>query len=222
MQQLILDIRPDAPAGFDNFLPGPNLEPLQALRERVRLPQSASPMTGEHVLYLWGEPGVGKSHLLRAWATASDAPCLTGGPLPDMDRPLLAVDDVQALDEEAQVRLFALLNNAREHGGRIVAAGPLPPARLAIRADLATRLAQGLVFRLQALSDADKAQALQVRAAARGMELEDELVRYMLLHCRRDLPHLLAIVDGLDTFSLSRKRSVSLGLLKTYLQTTPA
>lgn len=220
MQQLILDIRPDAPPGFDNFLPGPNLEPLLALQDRVGLPQSPSPFSGEHVLYLWGDPGVGKSHLLRAWASASQAAFLPGGPLPDLERPLLAVDDVQALDEAAQVRLFALLNNAREQGGRIVASGPLPPAQLNIRPDLATRLAQGLVFRIQALSDADKAQALQVRATARGMALEDELVRYMLLHCRRDLPHLLAIVDGLDTFSLSRKRPVSLGLLKAYLQTT--
>jgi DnaA family protein len=140
--------------------------------------------------------------------------------LPETDTALLAVDNVQALDADDQVRLFSLLNTAREQGGRVVAAGPLPPAKLAIRPDLATRLAQGLVFRLHPLSDTDKAHALAIRAESHGIKLGDNLIRHMLIHCRRDLPHLLATVDALDTFSLSRKRAVSLPLLKELLQSS--
>lgn len=215
MRQLILDIRPDAPPDFSNYLTGPNGEVVAALGA---MSAPAMPFSGEHVIYLWGEAGVGKSHLLQAWSAYSQAPYYPVGPLPEPETAMLSVDDVETLDEGDQVRLFSLLNAAREQGGRVVAAGALPPAQLAIRPDLATRLAQGLVFRIQPLSDMDKAVALGIRAESHGMHLGEDLIRYMLVHCRRDLPHLLATVDALDTLSLSRKRPVSLPLLKELLQ----
>jgi DnaA family protein len=139
-------------------------------------------------------------------------------PLPEPPVASLAVDDADRLSPEDQIRLFNLINAAREGTGQILASGPVPPGQLGLRPDLATRLAQGLVFRLSPLSDADKISALNIRAEARGLRLPEEVVRYLLTHCRRDLPNLLAIVDALDTYSLSRKRPVSLPLLKEILQ----
>lgn len=211
MRQLILDIRPDAPASFGNFLPGPNGEAVLALHDLARR------QGPEGVIYIWGETGVGKSHLLRAWAAATGAPP-PRHPLPETPPPFLAVDDVDDLAPDAQIRLFSLINAAREGEGVILAAGRLPPSRLALRPDLATRLAQGLVFRLLPLSDADKAAALSVRAEALGLRLPEEVIHYLLTHSRRDLPHLLAMVDALDAYSLSRKRPVSVPLLKEFLQ----
>jgi DnaA-homolog protein len=213
MRQLILDIRPDSPPDFNNYLPGPNTEVLAALRAHV--PGRAR----EPLLYLWGETGVGKSHLLQAWVRAARA-TLPGAhePLPEPPIPALAVDDVEALAADNQIALFSLINSAREQGGLLLVCGNLPPAQLELRSDLATRLAQGLVFRLLPLSDADKAAALSIRAEGRGLRLPEEVTRYLLTHCRRDLPRLLATVDALDTFSLSRKRPVSVPLLKELLQ----
>ncbi|MDP2787763.1 MAG: DnaA regulatory inactivator Hda [Pseudomonadota bacterium] len=211
--QLILDIRPDTLPGFDNFLPGPNAEALAAVREH------AAGLIQEPVLYLWGEAGTGKSHLFQAWCHATGAAPVF--PLPEPPQALVVVDDVDRLDAEDQIRLFSLINAAREGAGRVLATGPLPPAQLIelnVRPDLATRLAQGLVFRLHPLSDADKRAALTVRAESHGMRLPDEVLRYLLTHCRRDLPHLLTLVDLLDTHSLSRKRPVSLPMLKEILQ----
>lgn len=210
LNQLILDIRPDTPPGFDNYLPGSNAEALAAVREH------AGGLTREPVLYLWGEAGCGKSHLLQAWCAATGA--VLHAPLPEPPLAWIAVDAVDRLDAEDQIRLFSLINAAREGDGRVLVTGPLPPAQLAIRPDLATRLAQGLVFRLHLLSDADKHAALSVRAEARGLRLPDEVLRYLLTHCRRDLPHLLSLVDQLDACSLSRKRPVSLPMLKEILQ----
>jgi len=215
MRQLILDIRPDSPPDFSNYLPGPNVEVLAALRTHV--PGDAR----EPLLYLWGEAGVGKSHLLQAWTRAAGASLLPAGEtLPEPPISALAVDDVEALDADNQIRLFGLINSAREQGGLLLASGTLPPAQLALRPDLATRLAQGLVFRLLPLSDADKAAALVIRAEGRGLRLPEEVTRYLLTHTRRDLPRLLATVDALDTFSLSRKRPVSVPLLKEMLRLT--
>lgn len=165
---------------------------------------------------------MGKTHLLRAWSAFAGAAYLARGPLPDSETRMLAVDDVADLDAEDQRRLFSHLNRAREEGGRLLVAGPVPPVQLALRPDLQTRLAQGLVFRLHPLSDRDKAQAVGIRAEARGMHMSEELVRYMLGHCARDLPRLLATVDALDALSLSRKCMASLALLKELLHgTTP-
>ncbi len=217
--QLILDIRPDTQPGFDNYLPGPNAEALAAVREH------AAGKMQEPVMYLWGESGTGKTHLFQAWCRCTGAFAVS--PLPEPPQSLVVVDDVDRLAGDDPIRLFSLINAAREGNGRVLITGPLPPAQLpqlaqlALRSDLATRLAQGLVFRLQALSDADKRAALTVRAESHGLRLPDEVLRYVLTHCRRDLPHLLTLVDQLDTYSLSRKRPVSLPLLKEILQRRP-
>jgi len=214
--QLILDIRPDSPSSFDNFLAGPNAEALAAVREH------AANLTPEPVLYLWGETGTGKSHLVQAWCRAIGATPIY--PLPEPPQETVVVDDVDRLDGENQIHLFSLINAAREGTGRVLATGPLPPAQLidlqtlSFRPDLSTRLAQGLVFRLHPLSDIDKRAALGIRAESRGLRLPDEVVSYLLTHCRRDLPHLLMLVDQLDTHSLSLKRAVSLPLLKDILR----
>lgn len=216
MRQLILDIRPDAPPCFDNFLPGRNAEAVTALRHWS--------VGSEALIYLWGESGSGKSHLLQACVQAAreqGSPALYIGPgteLPEELPALLAVDAVDALSPEAQVSLFSLINRAREGEGRIVAAGELPPAQLPLRIDLTTRLGWGLVFALARLDETERAAALRARATARGMRLPDEVANYMLNHCRRDLPGLLATVDALDAYSLSHKRPVTLPLLREMLQ----
>lgn len=210
MRQLILDIRPDTPADFDNYLPGPNAEACATVRAH------AGGLGGEALLYLWGEAGTGKSHLLAAWARHTGA--VVAPPLPEQAVAWLAVDDVERLDAEAQIRLFTLVNAAREGVGRILVCASAPPGQLDLRPDLATRLAQGLVFRLSPLSEADRLAALCARAEAHGLHLPGEVARHLLTHCRRDLPHLLGLVDALDAYSLSRKRPVSLPLLKEVLQ----
>lgn len=218
MWQMILDVRPDAPPNFDNFLAGANEEAIVALR------RWAIDDPPDSMLYLWGDEGTGKTHLLRATQTHCQSlgePCrlIRGGQaLPDELSGLLLVDDVQHLDGMAQIALFNLINQAREGGGRVVVAGNAPPHALSLRQDLTSRLAWGLVFQLQPLSEADRLMALSSRAQARGMRLPDEVRHHLLTHCRRDLPHLLALVDGLDEYSLSRKRPLTLPLAREYLR----
>lgn len=218
MRQLILDLRPDAPPTLDNYLPAANWEALQCLRT------VAAGRAPDAVIYLWGPAGSGKTHLLRATVAArieqghTAAYVAAGQALPPVLPALLAVDDVQALEAPCQVELFNAIEQAREGGGVVLAAGEAPPGRLTLRPDLATRLAWGLVFALRPLGDADKRMALTERALARGMRLPPEVADYLLTHCRRDLPHLLALVDALDAYSLSHRRPVSLTLLKTMLQ----
>ncbi len=73
------------------------------------------------------------------------------------------------------------------------------------------------MLQLHALSDADKAAALHGHAAARGIALEGELIRYLLTHFDRDMGTQIAALDAVDRYSLQRKRPITLPLLKEAL-----
>ena len=220
MRQLALELGPSAVPAFDNFFPGRNMEAVSALHSL------ASGQSSEHFVYLWGERGCGRSHLLQAAAAAASSRGINaryvaaGEPLPagDSSVRMLAVDDVEKLDAQAQLEFFHLYNALRECQGAVLAAGNVAPARLQLRADLLTRLGWGLVFQVRALSDDDKRVALKRHAAARAFDLRDEIVEYLLRHLKRDLPSLMTVLDALDRYSLEAKRPITLPLLRELLQ----
>lgn len=211
MRQLALDLlQPRAPS-LDNFVAGRNAEALAALRRLAR----GEP--GERIVYLWGESGSGRTHLLAALANAPGAAWWS--PHDAQDAPgLSAVDDVDQLDAAAQIALFHRINAVRARpDAACVVAGPLPPARLALREDLRTRLAWGLVYHLHPLSDAEKAAALAAHAATRGVAVSDDLIPYMLTHLPRDMRTLVAALDALDAYALARHRALTVPLLREWL-----
>jgi len=224
MKQLALDLGVRRAPTLDNFVAGANGELVVLLRA------FAAGAGTERFVYLWGEPGSGRSHLLEAVAAAAAArgarACYLDAGATRIEREALAaaeciaIDNVEQLDGAAQLALFGAYNALRAGGGALIASGPAAPAQLALRGDVVTRLAWGLVFRVHPLSDDDKAQALAQHAAGLGLRLPQEVIDYLLRHARRDLPALIAIVDGLDRFSLESKRPVTLPLLKELLQET--
>lgn len=201
MQQLPLAISPAPAPTFDNFIEGANSEALLRVREL------AEGSLRETIVYLWGGPGSGRSHLLRS-ATARAAP----------ERQLVVADDVDALDQPAQISLFNAINLAREGRAAVLAAGNAPPAQLALRDDLRSRLGWGLVYQLKALTDDDKARHLRAEAERRGLRLPDEVIRYLLHHLPRDLPSLNSAIELLDRYSLSRQRHITLPLVREALK----
>jgi DnaA family protein len=215
MTQLLLNIAPDWVPTLDNFVVGRNIELHSALRHAL------AGTANERCFYLWGEAGSGKSHLLQAVveqarASGVSAICLCRA-VPQAAQ-VVAVDDVETLDDSAQIALFALYNQVRENGGMLLVSGTAAPAQLKLRDDLRTRLGWGLVYQVHGLNDAEKGQALQQHAQARGLELPHEVAQYLLRHGRRDLPALLAVLDALDTRCLRLKRGASVPLLKEVMQ----
>jgi len=221
MRQLALALTPQPEESFASFVPGRNSELLEALRGL------AEGSGNERFVYLWGATGSGRSHLLAAVAAAARAAgrctrALDGSASaselqavePDV---VLTIDAVERLDPSAQAALFGAFNRIREGRGALVASGSLPPAGLAVRSDLATRLGWGLVYVVQALSDEEKLEAMQARAHTLGFGLSAEIGNYLLRHGRRDLPSLLALVDLLDRHSLQAQRMVTLPLARTVL-----
>jgi len=197
MQQLPLGISPAREQDFANFVPGSNREAL------ARVIALATQTLEERIVYLWGTRGCGRSHLLAAAARTNPQ--------------LVIADDVQALDDRAQHALFLAINEARDGGPAVLAAGDAPPARLGLRADLASRLAWGLVYQLMPLTDADKAEHLKSLATARGLLLSDDVARYLLERLPRDLTSLGAVMEVLDRYSLMRQRPLTLPLVREAL-----
>ncbi|HEY6094371.1 MAG TPA: DnaA regulatory inactivator Hda [Gallionellaceae bacterium] len=220
MTQLLLGIAPEWSPSLDNFVAGRNVELLSALRHAL------DQTSAINSLYLWGDPGSGKSHLLQAavaWAQDASMPsCYLRGSMPDPatleDAQVVALDDVETLDEAAQIALFAVYNRLRESNGMLLVSGTAAPAQLQVRDDLRTRLGWGLVYQVQALNDDEKALALNQHAQARGFTLPPEVTQYLLRHGRRDLPALLAVLDALDAHCLRLKRAPSVPLLKEVMQ----
>jgi len=216
-EQLVLDLARAEPPTFANFVAGANREALAAL---AALAAGTSRETG---ILLWGAPGAGKSHLLRATALAADIAlrpviyCATPGDLPSGDETLPSLFVVDAIDcatEREQARLFTQVNRLAAMGGQWLAAAAVPPARLALREDLRTRLALGLVLEIVPLADDDKPAALAAYARERGFRLSDDVIVYLLAHGRRDMTSLVATLAALDRHSLATQRSITVPLLR--------
>jgi DnaA family protein len=141
MQQLPLEISPAADPDFASFLAGANGEALARVRDL------AAGALREAIVYLWGEPGSGRSHLLRAAARAHAG--------------LVVADDVERLDAAGQQALFAAINAAREGHGAVLAAGSAPPAALPLRL---TRFPRDLASLRGALEVLDRYSLIKQRA----------------------------------------------------------
>jgi DnaA family protein len=132
---------------------------------------------------------------------------------------LLVIDDVQRLDAEAQIALFRMFNSARFLGLALLLSGDAPPLQLVLREDLRTRIGQMLIYEIKALSDEEKAAALEHHAILRGMLMDVGVVQYLLRHGRRDLPSLIGMLNSLDRASLEQHRPPTVPLLRELMQT---
>ncbi|MEF9995423.1 MAG: DnaA regulatory inactivator Hda [Burkholderiaceae bacterium] len=211
--QLALDLIQPLTPTLDNFVPGRNAEALATLR-------AVQVGGGPQFVYLWGETGAGCSHLLRALGGERVAEGKSGVAPPEFDPAieLYCVDDVDRLTGDEQSRLFILMNEVRAHpAARLVAAGRFPPAQLALRDDVRSRLAWGLVYQMHPLSDVEKAQALVAHAGSRGIVLSPEVRAWMLAHLPRDMRTLVAVLDAIDSYALVRQRPITVPLLREWL-----
>ena len=214
MRQLILDLLPEITPTLDNFVAGGNAEAVAAVTGWL-----AGART-ETSFCLWGEAGSGRSHLLLAsgftYIDAAFDPAL--GEVAAVGQ--LAVDHVEALNAAGQIALFNHFNRLKTAGGQLFTTADRPPAHLALREDLRTRLGSGLIYRLQPLSDGEKVAALTNQARERALKLSPESIDYLMRHAPRDMRTLSAFIAALDRYTLEHKRAVTLPLLRELLNET--
>ena len=216
MKQIPLPLQTRPEPGFDAFVAGANALALQQV-QALAPDESAAPV------YLWGPPGSGKTHLLRAltarfraqggsvaWFGAADAaPWALAEPAA-----LIVLDACEAFDAAQQHAAFALFVEAAGQRCTVAAAGRLPPVDLPLREDLRTRLGSGPVFAISPLGETEARAVLCQESERRGIVLSDDVMSFLMTRFSRDLKHLMALLDRLDEFALAEHRAVTVPLLK--------
>lgn len=179
-------------------------------------------------LFIWGNQGSGKSHILQAWV----GHCTTAGKravyvdaakdyLSDSlaQADCVAVDQVEQLDDQGQAALFNLFNRFRNSGrGSLLLAADVPPTRLQVREDLRTRMGYCLVYEVKSLDKQEKIDALINMAAARHLDIDPKIFHYLLDHWRQDLNSLLQMFEDLADYAITKGRPLTLSLLKQLLK----
>jgi DnaA family protein len=218
MEQLPLNLAPPPEPTLDNYVPGENADALTTLRGLI----DGSGV--ERWVYLWGPPGSGRTHLLRATAAAAARKGRTvhwfgqDASRPADERFMLLVDDAHRLDPAAQMAAFDLINETRQAGGCLLASGRRLARDLALRDDLRTRFAQCLNLPLAALSETQARAALESQARSLGFAMDPELVAYLMSRAPRDMSTLMAILGAIDRRSLSLHRPLTIPLLREVMR----
>jgi DnaA family protein len=225
--QLPLALRWPAHQRFDAFLPGPNAAAVELLR-------GAASGVAPAWLYLAGAPGSGRTHLLIASCAAAGEVGRSAQYLPLAALPapraealrgfggsdLLPIDDVQVLagDRDAQQALFELYNRCRAEEATLVFAANAAPAHCGLGLpDLVSRLSACTQLVLKPLDEVERRVLLRERARARGIDLDDAALDWLFTRRKRDIPSLLALLDGIDAASLAAKRRITLPFLRSLL-----
>lgn len=228
--QLPLSVRLRDDATFANYYPGAN---AAALGYVERLCQAQDNWL-DGLLYLWGNLGVGRSHLLQAACLRLEqlglpalyvplAEVADYGPelLDNLDTfELVCLDDLNSVlgRPDWEEALFHLFNRLRDSGRRLLLAADCAPRELDIKLpDLKSRLSLSLIFQLHELSDEDKLRALQLRASRRGLQLSDEVGRFILNRGERSMSRLFELLEQLDQASLQAQRKLTIPFIKEVL-----
>ena len=225
MKQIALDIGLTSAPSLSNFFAGPN----EAALKHLEL-WAGNSLRSPVPTYLWGEPGSGKTHLLKAVVETLREQGARVGWLdasvlepPEFSESWAGVilDDCHSYTAVQQQGAFNWFVNALSSADGqprwVLAAGGLPPADLVLREDLRTRLGWGHVFELHALREPERRAVLRVEADARGVFLSDEVMSFMLNRFSRDLSSLMHLLDQLDGYALQTQRAITIPLIKAML-----
>lgn len=223
--QLTLGVHLRDDATFDNYL-----FPDSAISLRATL---ESQQGSEPCVYLYGEQGSGRSHLLQAACHQAEVGETLYLPLEEVvnhcatevlagmeNLQLLSLDNLDAVvgNPQWEEALFHLINRARESGCHMLLSANVAPRQLNLQLpDLQSRLSWGIVFHLPDYADDDKLRVLQFRSQRRGMDLSDEAAAYILSRAARGMTELMDVLEVLDRESMIAQRQLSIPFIKSTL-----
>ena len=118
-----------------------------------------------------------------------------------------------------RIALNHCFNRLREAGRSLVVSSAVPLASIAFAMpDLHSLLSWGLRLRLEPLDDAAKGEVPDRRARALGIELPDDVRRFLLIRTSRNLGRLVDSLEALRVAALAGKRRLTLPLAREVLR----
>lgn len=236
--QLILPIGTDEGQRFENFVDtsNPGLLPyLRGALERRVKGEGAEEANGAPIEYegmvLWGESGVGKTHLLYAAANylkqqgsavilLKPESRIAHAAQEGQAAPVYLLDDLDSFigHDRLERDFLSLLEAIKRQSALLVMASRCAVKGLPISlADLFSRLQALDSFEVHALEEPQKRELIRQRAYQKGFVLNDDVLNWLFTHMSRDLRVLLDLLEQIDSHSLSQQRRVTIPLIKAML-----
>jgi DnaA-homolog protein len=212
---------------LESFFPGEN----QTL---VNLVAAIANKEQTYRLYLWGESGTGKTHLLQAackqaaeselhvaYIPLNQLEELSAEMLHDLgELDLVCVDNLEAVSGQVhwQQGLTWLYNELRDNNHSLIISGNKSPTNIELEVeDLKSRLGWDQVAQIKSPSDELKIEILKQKANERSFELSDEVIDFLICRVDRNLGSLINILDKIDHASLAEKRKITIPFVKNII-----
>jgi len=234
-----LPINPDF--GFETFVIGPNNELAQA----AALAVSAKPGRAYNPLFIHGDVGLGKTHLLQAVClkvkqARPDAKvvyiscdgfmsqfmaAVQDGSMSEFrhrfrDVDLLVIDDIHFLAkrDRTQEEFFHTFNALYQNNRQIILSSDTPPEEIPQLEDrLVSRFKWGLVAKVDAPGYETRIEILRAKASLRGVALGDDVVCYIAQHIDTNIRELEGAITTLQMRASVERRAADLELAQDCL-----
>ena len=138
-----------------------------------------------------------------------------------VDAPALLIDDLHLIPDNVNVRveLWQIFNEFFQSGKKIAITGLYPPRELPNLDDhLVSRLLWGLAAGMDISDDDSRRLIVKKLAEDRQIILAADIIDFLLLRARRDIPALTEILDRMNRYALATGRKISLRLAREILE----
>lgn len=220
MKQEIFDFGNTERLSWKDFIE--SKENQEALRYLMTWPNWSN-----NVLILFGESGVGKSHLAGLWAQCANAIYITQGDLCDNPRELFLTQNsfvIEQFDDlvfnaASNNWMFHFLNILREKQGYLLVTERVRPTSLNIWLnDLRSRILSYPAVHIESPKDELLFNIAKKVSKDLGVFIPDEALSYMLNIIDRNVITLATTLKTLDKLSLQLKKKISLSFVRKYLR----
>ena len=227
---------------FDNFVVGANNQ----LAYAAALSISKAPAKLYNPFFLYGESGLGKTHLLQAIGNEikKEKPYLNviytsseqfisefiasianktqhSFKIKYRKVDVLLIDDIQNLKdkEETQTEFFYTFEDLKNNSKQIVISSDRPPKEIANLADrLRTRFEAGLQADIKAPNIETREAILRKKATEDNIQIEDDIINYLAKRIKSNIRKLESALTNLQAVSQTFKVPITIDLAKQHLK----
>jgi len=236
------DSRLNPKYSFDNFVIGGSNRFAHAAAVAV----AEAPAKAYNPLFIYGESGLGKTHLLHAIghyaeslypgirvryvsseeftndfinSIANNRASVFQSRYREID--ILLIDDIQFLQgkDSTQEAFFHTFNTLHDHNKQVVITSDLPPKHLTGFEDrMRSRFEWGLITDVQAPDLETRIAILRKKAQSEKLQVENEILEYMASKVSSNIRELEGTLIRVTAFASLNKTQVDLALVQTVLK----